>query len=604
MKTKKANFSPAKLAVVVCIAALAVTSLGLMYLHGMVRWHALWFVALIQLLPAFIQLVLLLPVGQMPEMFAEEIPEGKKEKRRWRRRKFLHSAKCFYVKNRTFFVAVPAVLGAAVIHLWFWNVGALSAARLGYLIPVILLALTAFTIVLEKWCRHVSSEDDTYTAAQLKGICSALRLIRLAYLLTAAASVLSLLAIYDADSILKVLLQILFVFETVFLTFTLVVRGVRRELDVKPEALVSFRGMDKDAGILTYLEENTGITMRSLWSLQFVKQTLPAAVLGVALALWLSTGLVQIGSHQEGALFRLGKLREKTLKPGFHLTLPWPFDRVEVTDTQSIGKVTIGFVPTEVQDNYWTKAHGGEEYRLLLGDGNEIASINLTIEYKINDLIKYRKNTADPVAILQAKAYEIITERTISTDLDTLLAADREAFSADFRKELTEKLSGYETGLEVVSVVLVSIHPPVEVAGIYQDIINAGIDAEYLILNAETIANTAVMSAKEEAEKVIGAAKVSQREQVAGAEASVKEFLASVDADKDNPGYYRYQKYINALTKAYGGAKLIIVGEGVDSANLYIGSLTQPAEQETQPAEQETQPETQAQDGQTNGGNE
>ncbi len=582
MKSKEVKITAPKLAVTVCIAALAVISAGLMYLYGVVRWQPLLLLAAVQLLPAFIQLVLLLPVRKMPEAFAEILPEDKKEKRRYRGRKALHSAKCFYVKNRTILVVALCVLGAAGIHWLCWTAGEATATRLGYLIPVILLVLTALTIVLEKWCKHVSGEADTYAAAQLKGICSALRMIRIAYLLTAAAAVLSLLSIYNADAILIVLLQIILVFETVFLAFTLAIRGIRRELDTRPEALVSFRGMDKDAGILTYLEENTGITMRSLWSLQFVKQTLPAAVLGVALVLWLSTGLVQIGSHQEGALFRVGKLQEKTLKSGFHLTLPWPFDRVEVTDTQTIGKVTIGFVPTEVQDNYWTKAHGGEEYRLLLGDGNEIASINLTLEYKINDLIKYTKNTADPVAILQAKAYEIITERTISTDLDSLLAADREAFAVDFQKELTEKLSEYETGIEVVSVVLVSIHPPVEVAEIYQDIISAGIDAEYLILNAQTIANSNIMSAREEAEKLIGAAKVSQQEQVAGAEASVKEFLASVEADEDNPGYYRFQKYMNALMKAYGDAKLIIVGEGVDSSNLYIGSLTQQPQQAPQ----------------------
>lgn len=496
------------------------------------------------------------------------------------------------MKNRTAILAVIGVLGMAGIHWMFWTVGELSSARLGYLIPVILLALTAFTIVLEKWCKHTNADANTYTAAQLKGICSALRLIRFAYLLTAAASVLNLLSIYNGDAILKVILQILFVFESVFLVLTLVIRGIRRELDVKPEALVSFRGMDKDAGILTYLEENTGITMRSLWSLQFVKSILPGAVFGVALVLWLATGWVQIDAHQEGALFRMGKLQEKALKPGIHLTLPWPLDKVEVVDTQSVGKVTIGYVPTEVQDNYWTKDHGGEEYRLLLGDGNEIASINLTIEYNISDLIQYRKNTADPVAILQAKAYEIITERTISTDLDTLLAADREAFAVDFRKELMEKLGEYETGLQVVSVVLVSIHPPVEVAGIYQDIISAGIDAEYLILKAQTTANETVMAAKTEAETLIGVANVNQEEKVAGATASVAEFLASVDADKENPGYYRYQKYINALAKAYGDAKLIIVGEGVDGGNLYIGSLTQQPQQaqtETEPTEPVTQ---------------
>lgn len=584
MKNKKVKCSAARLAALACVGILLAATVGLLYLHGMVRWHPLYLVALIGLLPTFVQLLLFLPVRKMPKPFLEEKPEDKKKRWQYLRRKFVRSVKWLYAKNRNLLFVVASVAGAAGVHALFWTGKVLPVSRLGYLIPVILLVATALTIVLEKWCKHVKDSADTYCAAQLKGICSLLQILRVAYLITAATAVLKLLEIYDADAILTVALQILFAFETVALVFTLCVRGIRRELDVCPEALASFRGMDKNAGVLSYLEEHTGITMRSLWSLKFVRQVLPAAVLGVALALWLSTSVVLIGSHQEGAVFRLGKLEKVSLKPGFHLTLPWPLDRVEVYDTQSVGKVTIGFVPTEVQDNYWTKAHGGEEYRLLLGGGEEIVSINLTIEYKVSDLIAYRANAADPVAILQAKAYEIITERTIHTDLDTLLAADRAAFAADFHKELTEKLAEYNTGLEVVGVVLVSIHPPVEVAGIYQDIISAGIDADYLIINAQAIANGNVMSAREEAEKLVGQAKVEQQEQVAAATAAVKEFMASAEADKEYPGY-RFQKYINALTRAYGNAKLIIVGEGVDSKNVYIGSLTPQAQPETQPTE-------------------
>lgn len=84
MKTKNVKCSPAKLTVAVCIIALAATSVGFMYLYGMVRWQPLWLVAVLQLLPAVIQLALLLPVREMPEAFGAEMPESKKEKRRYR----------------------------------------------------------------------------------------------------------------------------------------------------------------------------------------------------------------------------------------------------------------------------------------------------------------------------------------------------------------------------------------------------------------------------------------------------------------------------------------------------------------------------------------
>ena len=308
-----------------------------------------------------------------------------------------------------------------------------------------------------------------------------------------------------------------------------------------------------------------------------MKKLLPPAILALVLVMWLSTGFVQIEAYQQGALFRLGKLHPKLLEPGFHMTLPWPFDSVDVYDTQSVSKMAIGYVPEGAQDNIWTESHGGEEYRLLLGGGAEIVSINLVVEYRISDLMHYIRSSAAPESLLQAQAYEIITARTISTDLDALLAADREVFAESFREELTAQLSQYNTGLEVVNVVLESIHPPVEIAYIYQDMISAGIDAEYLRIYAHNSANRYIMTAKEAATKAVAEAQANKLKAVGDAQAAVTEFMAAVSADSQYSYPYRFQKYMEAITKAYGNATLIIAGEGVDSRNIYIGSLTTPS---------------------------
>jgi regulator of protease activity HflC (stomatin/prohibitin superfamily) len=333
-----------------------------------------------------------------------------------------------------------------------------------------------------------------------------------------------------------------------------------------------FQNAQEDTDILTYMEENTGITMRSLWSIRFVKSLIPAAVIGIVLVLWLATGIVVVDTNQEGAVYRLGKLQEETLKPGLHLTLPWPMDKVEVYDTKSIGTVTIGYVPEGEMDNLWTENHGIEEYRLLLGSGDEMVSINLKIQYRISDLYAYISSSAAPESMLQAKAYEIVTARTISADLEALLATDRQAFSQSFRQELTEKIAPHRTGLEVVDVVLESIHPPVEVADVYQKIISAGIEAEQLVIEAQNKATQKMMTAQAKYTTAVSDALVVKYNSVAEAKASVAEFMASVAADNAYRAEYRFYKYLNALTKYYGKANLILVGDGLDASNLYIGS--------------------------------
>ena len=128
-------------------------------------------------------------------------------------------------------------------------------------------------------------------------------------------------------------------------------------------------------------------------------------------------------------------------------------------------------------------------------------------------------------------------------------------------------------GIEVVGVVLESIHPPVEIADAYQALISAEIEAQKMILEAQGYAIQRVSLAYVQAGNEVALANINYYEGVASARASVAEFMASVEADNAYSSEYRYYKYMKAITEAYSDAKLVIVGEGVNTQNIYIGSL-------------------------------
>ena len=236
--------------------------------------------------------------------------------------------------------------------------------------------------------------------------------------------------------------------------------------------------------------------------------------------------------------------------------------------------MTIGYRSSEDSDNTWTASHGDSEYRLLLGGGNELVSVNLRIEYKINDLYKYLSNCSAPESLLEASAYELVTDRMISTDLTTLLSVDRAAFADNFHDELDRKIGEYNIGIDVVSVVLESIHPPIDIAEIYQRTISAGIDAEKYILNAKALAAVTIAKAEKSYDTAVKQANAEKYTKVANARSEVAEFMAGVEAHKSYPDAYTYYKYLNAIRRAYGNAKIVIVGEGINSENLYFGSFT------------------------------
>lgn len=485
----------------------------------------------------------------------------------------------FLTKHQILCVSVLSGVFLLVTNLRFWKQWIpFFQHPVSVLIPIVFAVSFFVLLVLEIWCRHLKrefSDPDCRCACILNNLHSTIRIVKFLFLAAAVVVAMPKMGMWSVYHQFYYVLCGFYAAQTTILVLFYGIRAAKRELESHPDLRLLVFGRKKgDLNLLGYLEENTGITMRSLWSISLVKQLFPYMILLGALILWLSTGIVQIAPNQSGALYRLGKLSPHCLQPGIHMTLPWPIDSVDVYDTQSLKEITIGYTTDQEKgDNLWTENHGGDESKLLLGGGNELVSINLRIEYKISDLYSYLKCSNSPASLLESAAYEAVTAKTISTNLETLLAVDRVAFSKSFEQELTERISHYHTGLQVVDVVIESIHPPVEVADIYQQIISAGIDAEKILLDAQAKAATVLEEAKTNHDTEINTATAKSYADIAKAKASVSEFMASLEADEAYGSDYRYYKYLDALRKAYSNARLVIVSEGVDNSHLYLGNL-------------------------------
>ncbi|MBO5327179.1 MAG: protease modulator HflK [Clostridia bacterium] len=608
-KRSQKTIAPPRLAALATALCLVACAVGSILLYVKVLYLPVLLVGLMVFLPAVIDLLLLIPLGQKKEKesvaAAEAEQDGEQtEGKRFRAvldwikallRRAVRGVCDLWFDSRAAVMATLTVLLTAGVNVAFWLMvkSAAIPVNLGYHIPVILVVAFIFFIVLEKWCKHAGdaqrrnlSEErtehdesgtvDLYHQAVLHSLRGALSVGKVALLIVAIALTVKLLGYFDLTKIAVILIGVLFAYETLFLLISLGVRVIRKEMNVAPELSIPMPGLGgEDLGVISYLEKNTGITMRSLWSIRLIKTVLPYSLIGIFLLLWGFSGVVKIEAYQQGAHYRLGKLQEETLQPGLHMTLPWPFDRVEVYDTEVVGNMTIGYASEQRADNIWTESHSGEEYQLLLGGGKELVSINLRIAYQIDDLQAYLKSSASPESLLQAAAYEAVTARTIVTDLETLLATDRAAFAQSFKEELIARIEPYHTGIAVADVVLESIHPPVGiVAEIYQELISAEIRAQKIVLEAQAKANVTVIEAQTSCEYKLASAMIQKQNSEAAARSEVAEFMASVEADQAYRETYRYYKYLQAITEAYSDAKVVIVGDGIDTKNIYIGNVS------------------------------
>lgn len=472
-------------------------------------------------------------------------------------------------------LAAALVGGTVWFVVMFRSKPVVDALAYWHLVTVVALFLLA--LVLDKLLKHTEPKT-ARVALLLRNVRTFLTLEKAISLLILATIVLRLLNILDICVYVTYALAFLFFYSVVMIGLSIAVRFIKREERSAPGLVIflPFIGGDiKELEVLSFLENNTGITLRSLWSMRFVKSILPYTVIFAALLLWFSTGIVYVQSHQEAAVYRFGHLQEETLGPGLHLTFPALIDDAVIYDTETVQKTTVGYRAEENADNVWTEAHGDSEYRLLLGSGDELVSINLRLEYKVADLLQYLKNSANPEKVLEAKAYELITASTINVDLESILSTNRETFASSFEASLAAEVESLELGLEVVSVIMESIHPPVEVAEVYQAFVGAEIDAEEKILTAYGQAAQIVASAESGAAMAINNAEVDYYNKLAAAKVEVSEFMAAVEASEAFPDEYKYYKYLDAICAAYSGSKLIILGDGVDGTRLYFGNFSQ-----------------------------
>lgn len=481
-------------------------------------------------------------------------------------------------------IFLPLCLVIYAVIYYFCCVGVINFVKAPIVenTPIIvnaILFLIVFIIftVFEKLCKF-SKENATFVDAILQNFRVFFRILIAESILGFACVIVESFKFFNIQKYIGYVYTGLFFYYLAFITISLLVTIMRKELIVAPYILVPIpfiknQVKGRDQGFLDYLEENTGITIRSLWSIKYIRDIAPTVVFMIALLLWLSTGIVQVESYQQGAIFRIGKLQDRILKPGIHLTLPYPFDKVEIYDTKTVNKTTIGYKATTNADNIWTEGHEGEEYKLLLGGGDEVVSINLRLEYKISDLKQYLTTSSKPEMVMEALAYELVTDKTIATDLASLMSADRNEFSQNFQKDLSKLISEKKIGIEVVAVILESIHPPVEIAWVYQELISAEIKAEKYKINAQDVATVTVTQAETTSDTTISGAQVSYEEKVAKAKAGVAEFMASLESYNVYSDGYMYQKRMAAIRKAYVNAKLVILGEGIDSSAIYFGNF-------------------------------
>jgi regulator of protease activity HflC (stomatin/prohibitin superfamily) len=318
------------------------------------------------------------------------------------------------------------------------------------------------------------------------------------------------------------------------------------------------------------------VSIKSLYTIRYTLRILPGLALALIFVLFLSTGLFVVQPHQQAAVYHFGKLKPSSIKdPGLHVKFPWPIDKTEIYDVRRAASMQIGYESSGTANFLWTQRHDIGEYMLLLGNGNEMAAINLKIIYVISDLYSYIKTYTSAEAVLSAAAYNALMTRTINTTLDSFLNVDRNSLSTSLMDELSEFCKSGKLGFSVVQVVIENIHPPVDIADVYQNVVSASVDKTTAITRAQSYAAARVIEAAKQSKFAIDGARAAQYDRTSSAQKETAVFYAASDAYRISPGSYELTKNLDVYQKIISGHKIYVFSRGAEGgiSKFIIGKV-------------------------------
>lgn len=323
------------------------------------------------------------------------------------------------------------------------------------------------------------------------------------------------------------------------------------------------------------LEAKFGVNFRASWALALVRRvTGPLFLLLIVLG-WLLTALQVVEPHQFAVEERLGHTVTAPLEPGLHLAWPWPLSNVRrfpvktvfsmqvgFKDSTQAGGATRGFDPETPRALLWTQAHE-EEFSLVLGNGTEVVAVNAIVLFKIHEeqdrFFDYVYRSQNPETALEALAYRTLLELTRSATLNDVLTADRAGFANRFREKLRVSSEEQRLGIDVVDVALINLHPPVNAAADYLDVISAQLDATRMESEATGFRSAKLLTSEAEGFGLVATAKIDASRRVASATAESSEFLAAASAQQLAAESYSLRLWIEGLEQCLRDKRFFVV---------------------------------------------
>jgi membrane protease subunit HflK len=296
-------------------------------------------------------------------------------------------------------------------------------------------------------------------------------------------------------------------------------------------------------------------------------------VLIVIAIVWAGTGFYTVGPDQQAVLRFFGR-EAGTASGGLHWYYPSPIGKRNVVAITTTRRLELGF--RSGADGFTVAQSVTNESLMITGDVN-IVDVQAVIQYKISDLSDFLFKVDDPGdpdrgipagqpdgRTLRDIAESALRQVVGARNIDDVLTTEKEQVQIDVLLKMRELTREYETGIDVLQVLLQNVNPPLEVQSAFEDVVRAREDRERLINLAEAYEASEIPKALGEAAKVTEAAEGFKTGRIARAQGEADGFEAILEGYLLSPEVTRQRLYLEAMEDILPGiTKFILSDSGV-----------------------------------------
>ncbi len=294
-----------------------------------------------------------------------------------------------------------------------------------------------------------------------------------------------------------------------------------------------------------------------------------ALIGGVAVLLWLASGLYQVQPGEVGVPLIFGKYTGETTPDGLHWNWPGPIGSVLTPNVNQRNTVEIGFRGGSTGS---TSSAGGssieEESLILTGDEN-IVQVETVVQWHIDDVEKYLFEIRDPNESLSPDAIKndtvknaveaAIREIIGQNNFSYVYTQGRETIGERAQVLAQRILDSYNSGISIDNLSLQRADAPQEAIDAFRDVQKARADKESSVNKAQAYFNEVTQDAAGRAIQMVKEAEAYKTEKVANAQGDAQRFLSVYAQYKLNPDLTSRRLYLETLETIMGNMNKVLI---------------------------------------------